>query len=194
MAIRAIQVTLRGRWRSSTRFIALAVCGLGVVGCANLGELRADLMRLRADLQAQQTAMASLAERVNAIERGTATSNGGAGPTARELQQAVDVLLKKALALDLRVAQLETAKPAAPRSEKERRPPPPPMQSRGNAVDDPKRINLGMTQEDVRRILGDPVRTEYAERYIFWLYSPASDQKYVVFERQDGRVSGWVGL
>jgi hypothetical protein len=51
-----------------------------------------------------------------------------------------------------------------------------------------------MSQEDVRRTLGDPVSIENAGSYIFWQYSQMSNQKYVVFEKASGQVSGWRGL
>ena len=43
-------------------------------------------------------------------------------------------------------------------------------------------------------MLGEPLSIEEAGSYIFWQYSPRSNQQYVVFERANGQVSGWRGL
>jgi hypothetical protein len=154
------------------------------------------MARLRADLNAHHTTLAALTERINALERRGATSQGGTAHTVPpESQQAVEVLLKKALEIDTRVSHLEDAKVAAPRGEKPSRSiVQPSMETRGDAVDGRKEISLGMTQEEVWRLFGEPLRTEHAGQYIFWQYSPMRDQKYVVFDRQGGRVSGWRGL
>ena len=55
-------------------------------------------------------------------------------------------------------------------------------------------ISLGMTQEEVRRTLGDPIGIETAGSYIFWQYSPMNNQKYVVFDKVTLQVWGWRGL
>src|SRR5919106_4616899 len=77
MAIRAIQAAVREHWQSSVRLIAVAMWGVGLVGCAELGAIRSEMARLRADLMAYHTAMESLTERVQAIEQRGATSESG---------------------------------------------------------------------------------------------------------------------
>jgi hypothetical protein len=56
-----------------------------------------------------------------------------------------------------------------------------------------KQLSLGMTQDDVRRMLGDPISIEPVGTYVFWHYSPMSNQQYVIFEKMSGQVSGWRG-
>ncbi|HXH14295.1 MAG TPA: hypothetical protein VNP04_31605 [Alphaproteobacteria bacterium] len=195
MAIRAIQAVWRGRWRWSTRTVAVVLCGLGVVSCAELHEVQSDMIRLRADLQAHQAALAALAQRVETVERQVVAADKAGAHPSQEVQQAVEILLKKALEIDTRMAQLETAQVASRRSERPPQPSPqPPQEARSEAVNERRELNLGMTQEEVRRLFGAPLRTEYAGPYIFWQYAPLRDQKYVVFDREGGRVSGWRGL
>jgi hypothetical protein len=195
MAIRAIQAAVREHWQSSVRLIAVAMWGVGLVGCAELGAIRSEMARLRADLMAYHTAMESLTERVQAIEQRGATSESGVAHPSHDLQQGVEVLLKKALEIDVRVSQLEATKNVGSRAPMPRpSPPKSALEERGPTIDKRQEISLGMTQEEVRQIIGDPLRTEYAGDYIFWHYSPLSYQKYVVFERENGRVSGWLGL
>ena len=50
-----------------------------------------------------------------------------------------------------------------------------------------------MTQDEVRRMLGDPISIEPVGAYVFWHYSPASNQQYVIFGKMSGQVSGWRG-
>jgi hypothetical protein len=57
-----------------------------------------------------------------------------------------------------------------------------------------KHLTLGMTPEDVRHTLGDPISIEDAGSYVIWQYSRLSNEKYVVFEKESRQVSGWHGL
>ena len=57
-----------------------------------------------------------------------------------------------------------------------------------------KRLGLGMTQDEVRRTLGEPSSIENAGAYVFWQYSEMSNQKYVIFGKLSGQVTGWRGL
>ena len=61
----------------------------------------------------------------------------------------------------------------------------------GNSHPGRKQLSLGMTQDDVRRMLGDPISIEPVGSYVFWHYSPMSNQQYVIFEKMSGQVSGW---
>jgi hypothetical protein len=56
-----------------------------------------------------------------------------------------------------------------------------------------RQLSLGLTQDEVRRRLGDPARIEPAGAYVFWHYSPTGDRHYVIFEQPSGQVSGWRG-
>jgi hypothetical protein len=54
--------------------------------------------------------------------------------------------------------------------------------------------SLGMTQDEVRRTLGEPISIDNAGAYVFWQYSETRNQKYVIFQKASGQVSGWRGL
>jgi hypothetical protein len=53
------------------------------------------------------------------------------------------------------------------------------------------RPQLGMTQAEVRGLLGEPVSVEDTPEFAFWHYGP---ETYVVFEQGTGRVYGWLGF
>jgi SmpA / OmlA family len=172
-----------------------AVCFLVLTGCAGQEIFRSDASRLRADLSSQHAALVMLGERVDKLERRLATEAQASGQMQQELKDAVEVLLKKALETDTRLANLESARTPPRRAEK----PAPTAQQRTSAVNGvaerrSTKISLGMTQEEVRQILGNPVSTENAGEYIFWQYSQLYNQQYVIFEQGNGRVSGWRGL
>jgi hypothetical protein len=52
-------------------------------------------------------------------------------------------------------------------------------------------LHLGMSQSEVRALLGEPVSIEDTAEFVFWNYGP---EAYVVFERGAGHVHGWVGV
>jgi hypothetical protein len=52
-------------------------------------------------------------------------------------------------------------------------------------------LQLGMSQAQVRDLLGEPISVEDTPMFIFWHYGP---EQYVVFEQGTGRVHGWVGV
>jgi hypothetical protein len=52
-------------------------------------------------------------------------------------------------------------------------------------------LQLGMSQAEVRDLLGEPVSVEDTPTFVFWHYGP---EQYVVFEQGTGRVHGWVGV
>jgi hypothetical protein len=52
-------------------------------------------------------------------------------------------------------------------------------------------LHLGMSQTEVRHLLGAPVSVEATSKFVFWHYGP---EQYVVFEQTTGRVHGWVGV
>jgi hypothetical protein len=51
-----------------------------------------------------------------------------------------------------------------------------------------------MTHDEVRRTLGEPISIDNVGAYVFWQYSEMRNQKYVIFEKASGQVSGWRGL
>jgi hypothetical protein len=175
-----------------------AVWLLVLSGCAGQEAFRSEVTRVSTDQSSQNAALATLAERLDGVERRLNADAQATEQFRQELKVAVQVLLKKALVTDNRLASLEsalTALTAAKPSEKAALPAKR-RESAVNGVAEPRapRLSLGMTQEDVRRILGDPVNAERAGEYIFWYYSRLKNQEYVVFEQSNGRVSGWLGL
>jgi hypothetical protein len=62
---------------------------------------------------------------------------------------------------------------------------------RRTAQQDRPRLHLGMSEAEVRALLGAPVSVEEPPGFVFWHYGP---EAYVVFEQGTGRVYGWVGV
>ena len=181
--------------------VILAVAPLVLASCAELEEYRTDISHLRSDLYANTQRLAQLSARLDELERRQAAAESATRQAQQELSQAIEVLLKKALMTEKRQSGRESGR--SPSKDAERLGPqghqlPSEMQGAssqgGNTVHAGKALSLGMTQEDVRRTLGDPLSIEDAGSYIFWQYSQMSNQKYVVFEKGSGQVSGWRGL
>jgi hypothetical protein len=183
------------------RAMALAITPLMLGSCAEFGELRTDITRLRSNLNTNTEALSQLSSRVDALERRQAATDNAAKQAQQELTQAIEVLLKKALVTENRLTTLESVRSqsrGAERSDRQVRQlpsdPSSPAPQAASSAPEGKRLSLGMTQEDVRRTLGDPISIENAGSYVFWQYSQLSNQKYVVFEKSTGQVSGWRGF
>jgi cell division protein FtsL len=216
VAIRAMQTVLTNFW--STRYtllehamrttwhrfhqtMLLLIAPLILASCAELVEFRSDIARLRSDLHANSQILTQLSAQVNELERRQAATESASRQTQYELSQAIEVLLKRSLIAENRRAIGESGKSQSKEAEKPKREA---LQlpfetqraiSQGRkSSQEEKHLSLGMTQEEVRRMLGEPVNIEEAGSYIFWQYSPMKNQKYVVFERVNGQVSGWRGL
>ncbi|MGH8071287.1 MAG: hypothetical protein ACRERE_39870 [Candidatus Entotheonellia bacterium] len=216
MAIRTMQTVLTNHWylphpslgqaMKTARHrlpyaVILVIAPLVLASCAELGEYRTDIARLRSDLHANAQLLSQLSARVDELERRQAATESATRQAQQELSHAIEVLLKKALMTDKRQTSRESGKSQskdAEALEKQGRQLPSEMQRAtsqgGNALQGGKPLSLGMTQEDVRRALGDPISIENAGSYIFWQYSQTSNEKYVVFEKVSGQVSGWRGL
>jgi SmpA / OmlA family len=175
--------------------IALVIVALGMVSCAEFTPLPSDINRLQADLRANSELLAQISARVDQLERRQSISDHPSGQTSHELAQAIEVLLKKALLTEGRLTALESGEL---RSRVQVKPNKPVPQQRLNTSDAPHpeavALSLGMTREEVRRILGEPVSTEMAGSYTIWQYSQENHQKYVIFENSSGQVWGWWGL
>jgi Big-like domain-containing protein len=59
------------------------------------------------------------------------------------------------------------------------------------AQQSPPRLHLGMSQAEVRALLGEPVSVEETLAFVFWHYGA---EAYVVFDERTGRVHGWLGV
>jgi len=181
--------------------VAVAVAPFMLASCAELMESPTHISHLRPDLQANTQLLSQLSARVDELERRQAATESTAWQMQQELSQAIEVLLKKALMTENRQTIRESGKSQSKDTETpERQARPLPSETQrasshgGNSTQGGKHLSLGMSQEDVRRTLGDPVSIENAGSYIFWQYSQISNQKYVVFEKASGQVSGWRGL
>jgi hypothetical protein len=60
-------------------------------------------------------------------------------------------------------------------------------QDRWKQVENWRSLKRGMTEADVRRLLGEPHKVNATARFTAWQYQPGAD---VVFDR-DGRVGAW---
>jgi SmpA / OmlA family len=181
-----LQLSLR---HSLLRYATPAVISFFILlGCAEYGGLRSDQ-------NTQNEALVALTERVDELRRRLAADERAAKQAQQELKQAVETLLKKALEIESRLSNLESGQVESKKLEKAAKRTPQQSPEPSNASkQDQKQLRLGMTQEEVQRLFGDPISTESSGNYIFWQYSPESNQKYVVFEKASGRVSGWLGL
>jgi hypothetical protein len=179
----------------------LALTPLMLGSCAKLGDLRTDITRVRSDLHTNTEALLQLSARVDALERRQAATDSTAQQTRQELSQAIEVRLKKALMTKNRRTTHASGKrqsKGAERPEKQARQQPsetpsPSFQGE-HAPQRGKHLSLGMTQEEVHRTLGAPLWIDDAGSYIFWQYAQMSNQKYVVFDKVTGQVSGWLGM
>jgi hypothetical protein len=160
-----------------------------------------DISRLRSDLHVNTQTLSQLSGRVDELERRQTDVNRTTRQTQQELSQAVEVLLRKALMAENHQTAHESGKnPSRVADHPESQPRPLPTVPQGastpgrNAHQGRKSLSLGMTQDDVRRMLGEPMSIEHVGSYVFWHYSGRSHQQYVIFEQVGGQVSGWRGL
>jgi K+-sensing histidine kinase KdpD len=181
--------------------MAVTITPLMLGSCAELMDSRSDITSLRSDLQANAQLLSQLSARVDALESRQTNTESTARQMQQELSQAIEVLLKKALVREDRQITRESGKSQSKDTEMPERHASPlasetqrGLSQGGNSTPGGKYLSLGMTQEDVRRTLGDPISIENAGAYIFWQYSRMSNRKYVVFEKASGQVSGWRGL
>ena len=181
--------------------VVLVIIPLVLASCAELGEYRTDIARLRSDLHANAQLLTQLSARVDELERRQAATENATRQTQQELSQATEVRLKKAPIKGNRQTTRESgrgqSKDAETLERQARQIPSEPQKASsqgGNSPQGGRQLSLGMTQEDVRRTLGEPISIENAGSYVFWQYSQVSNQKYVIFEKVSGQVSGWRGL
>jgi hypothetical protein len=188
-------------WQKLPHAMTLAIAVVILGSCADLSEFRTDIAHLRSDLHANTQVLSQLSARMDEIERRQGEAESAARQKQQDLSQAIEVLLRKALITEDRRFTRDSRKSQSHENEK------PEGQARelsaggeeassrgGDFRSGRKQLSLGMTQDDVRRVLGEPVSIEPVGAYVFWHYSPMSNQQYVIFEKMSGRVSGWRGL
>ena len=196
-----IRQDIRTGWRWLPRLLALVIAPCVLGSCAELGGFRSDISHLRADLHSTTEALSQLMTRVDELERRQVATDNTVRQTQQELTQAVDVLLKKALVTENRLLSMASEKkPPADTAKLDRQvrqrtsESPPVAAHENNSVPEATPLSLGMSQEDVRRTLGDPISVENTGAYIFWQYSLQNNQKYVVFDKITQQLWGWRGL
>jgi hypothetical protein len=152
-----------------------------------MAQLRAGLRRVEDGLWARDAVLVQLGERLQALEKDMSTLKRPSGPRgpllAMDVLPAINRLAERLSAVERRLATLEGTPPEGSR------PPAPAGSSSGRPSR--HRLQVGMTQDAVRALLGAPGSIEEAADVLFWHYGP--DQS-VVFARDTGRVQGWLGF
>ena len=189
-------------WHKLPHAVALASALVLLGSCTDLSEFRTDIAHVRSDLNATTQGLSQLSARMDEFERRQGEAENAARQTQQDLSQAIEVLLRKARLTEARQSTRDSGKNQSYTTEK------PEGQSRELSAGKPgassrggnfrlgrQQLSLGMTQDDVRRMLGDPISIEPVGAYVFWHYSPISNQQqqYVIFEHMSGRVVGWRG-
>jgi outer membrane murein-binding lipoprotein Lpp len=178
--------------------VALIIVPLLLGSCAELIEFRTDIAHLRSDLQTNTQALSRLSARMDELEQQQAAAESAARQTQQDLSQAIEVLLRKALiSEDFQITQnlVRSSLKESNRLESELHS----ASAMGQRASSPggdsphgtKYLSLGMTQDEVRRMLGDPLNIEPVGPYVFWHYAPMNNQHYVIFDTRNGQVSGW---
>ena len=192
------------RWLRTTLLVGLSLGGLA--GCATLmdgttpelgqsldgvrqevAQLRAGLRQVEDGLWARDAVLIQLGERLQAVEKDVHLLKGPSGPRrpvpAMDVLPAINQLAERLSAVERRLATPEGAPPEPSR-------PPAPAGSRSGRPGGP-RLQVGMSPDAVRALLGTPVSVEDTPDFLFWHYGP---EQSVVFGRNPERVQGWLGF
>ena len=172
-------------------------------GRAELEDLRAAVEQLHtavsqlgAGLRERDAVLGQLTARLQALEQEVAKHPRPAGRrevlAAMDPLPALDSLTQRLREVERRLTALETGRPEANRVDAPREPTRQPAPAgRSPARPGGPRLQPGLTQAEVRDLLGEPVRVEATPQFVFWYYE---HEAYVVFEQGTGRVHGWVGM
>lgn len=154
---------------------------------AETAQLRAGLRQVEDGLWARDAVLVQLGERLQALEKDVPILKGPSGPRrplpAMDVLPAINQLAERLSAVERRLATPEGAPP-------EPRRPPAPAGSRSGRPGGP-RLQVGMSPDTVRALLGTPVSIEDTPDFLFWHYGP---EQSVVFRRDTERVQGWLGF
>jgi hypothetical protein len=159
-----------------------------------VGQLRTETAQLRAVLRqvedglwSRDTALMQLGERLQALEKDVPILKRPSGPRgpllAMDVLPAINRLAERLSAVERRLAMLEGT-PPEPSG-----PPAPAGSSSGRPGG--HQLQVGMSQDAVRALLGAPVSVEDTPDFLFWHYGP---EQSVVFAQDTGRVQGWLGF
>ena len=164
-----------------------------------IGQLRAAIGRLQGDVGLIDRSLGKLAGRLEALDQRVTASESRPRPTAevprpeprRARTEASEVPVKKAPEPESRPASSAPGPIVSERSEarggQARQPS---MEASAATREGPKGLRQGMTQEDVRRLWGNPHSTQVTVFYLYWNYP---DKKWVSFA-WTGHVRAWEGF
>ena len=192
------------RWLRMTLLVGLSLGGLA--GCATLmdgttpelgqsldgvrqeiAQLRAGLRQVEDGLWARDAVLVQLGERLQAVEKDVPILKGPSGQRrpvpAMDVLPAINQLAERLSAVERRLATPGGAPPEPGR-------PPAPAGSRSGRPGG-HRLQVGMSPDAVRALLGTPVSVEDTPDFLFWHYGP---EQSVVFGRDPERVQGWLGF
>jgi hypothetical protein len=163
---------------------------------AAVEQLHAAVSQLGAGLRERDAVLGQLTARLQALEQDVAKHPRPAGRravlAAMDPLPALDGLAQRLQEVEHRLTTLETGRPEANRVEAPREPTRRPAPAdRATARQGGPRLQPGLTQAEVRGLLGEPVRVEATPQFVFWYYG---SEAYVVFEQGTGRVYGWLGV
>ena len=154
---------------------------------AETEQLRAVLRELDDGLQFRDAALVQLGERLQALEKDVPILAQPSGPRAplpaMDVLPAISRLTERLSAVERRLATLEGTPPKPPGR------PPPAGASGGHPGG--RRLQVEMSPDEVRALLGAPVTVEDTSAGLFWYYGL---EQFVVFSRDTGRVQGWIGV
>jgi len=152
-----------------------------------VAQLRAGLRQVEDGLWARDAVLIQLGERLQALEKDVPLLKGPSGPRrpvpAMDVLPAINQLAERLSAVERRLATPEGAPPEPGR-------PPAPAGSRSGRPGG-HRLQVGMSPDAVRALLGTPVSVEDTPDFLFWHYGP---EQSVVFGRDPERVQGWLGF
>jgi hypothetical protein len=137
-------------------------------------QLHAVLRQVEDGLRARDATLVQLGERLQALEKDVPILKRPSGPRgpllAMDVLPAINRLAERLYAVERRLAALA---------------------GRGSGRPSGHRLQVGMSPDEVRALLGAPVNVEETPDFLFWHYG--SEQS-VVFRRDTERVQGWLGF
>jgi outer membrane murein-binding lipoprotein Lpp len=146
---------------------------VGRVG-SNVRQLGSEVSLIQTDMRKNDTSLVDLAVRVNQLDRRVAKNERQSPQSGERAGNASDVrdslLGQQAASSAVSSPQMEASSPGEP----------------------PKALKRGMSQQDVRRMFGDPHGMERILDSVYWYYADGELKgQYVRFDATTGHVNGW---